>query len=60
MDFSSALQGLKANHRLFRDGWQDQSYIELRDGIIVYRTDHQAAPWVAQQTDLLAEDWELA
>lgn len=43
MNFSEALQALKDGHRVSREGWNG--------------TDGAFVPWLASQTDLLAEDW---
>lgn len=71
MNFGSALEGLKAGHRLARVGWNGKDmYIELQrpDGgskmtlpfIFMKTVQGGLVPWLASQTDILADDWELA
>jgi hypothetical protein len=71
MDFSKALQEIKAGKRLKRIGWNSQNqYIALHDEpndefqflpfIYIKTVQDQFVPWLASQTDLLAEDWEYA
>lgn len=70
MDFSNALKALKVGHRVQRTGWNGKGlfvaiqrpdanskmtlpylYLEYPDG--------RRVPWLASQTDLLEDDWEL-
>lgn len=70
MDFGAALTELKRGKRVTRRGWNGPAqYIQLQ------RTDRQSkmtlsyiyirtvrselVPWVASQTDILAEDWAV-
>lgn len=67
-DFSVALNLLKDNKKVARSGWNGVGmHIELqtptetskmkRPYIFMYPVDGQLVPWVASQTDLLANDW---
>lgn len=69
-DFGYALAGLKDRQKMTRSGWNGKGmYIELqtptetskmtRPYIFMKTADNQLVPWVASQTDLLAEDWGL-
>lgn len=70
MDFSEALHKLKNHgHRVARSGWNGKGmHIHLihngsgvkRDYIEMFTADAEYVPWVASQTDLLADDWEIA
>lgn len=66
--FSTALQLLKDGKKVARRGWNGVGmHIELqtptetskmkRPYIFMFPVDGQLVPWVASQTDLLAEDW---
>jgi len=73
MNFGKALELLKQGERVCRKGWNGKNmYLGLcegggfRDG---YRTgdfvymktaDNKIVPWLASQTDMLAEDWQIA
>lgn len=68
MNFSDALIGLKIKKRAARTGWNGQGmYIEMqrpdeyskmqRPYLYISSVDSALVPWVASQTDLLAEDW---
>lgn len=68
MDFSSALLLLKAGDRLTREGWNGKGqWIELQvpDGhskmtlpyLFITTVSGDRVPWLASQTDLLANDW---
>lgn len=70
LTFSEALEGLKAGECVRRAGWNGKNmYVKLRDAdaysdmsmpFLWIRTyDGEKVPWVASQTDILAEDWEL-
>ena len=75
MDFGSALQALKQEMRVARSGWNGKgmwlsqvkaeswSHIsatyETLPFIAMKTADHKYVPWLASQTDMLAEDWEL-
>lgn len=68
MDFSEALKLIKDGKKVTRDGWNGKDmFIELqvpdvnskmrRPYIFVSPQDRFLVPWVASQTDLLADDW---
>lgn len=68
--FDQALQLLKAGHRLARQGWNGKNmYIELQRPdeyskmtlpyIFMFTATQDLVPWLASQTDILAEDWEM-
>jgi Protein of unknown function (DUF2829) len=69
-DFSWALQQLKQGERIRREGWNGKGqYLELQTPdlqskmnlpyIFLSTVQQDLVPWVASQTDLLAEDWEV-
>ena len=69
--FAGALHALKQGGKVCRTGWNGRGmYIELqtptetskmtRPYIFMKTVDEQLVPWVASQTDLLAEDWIVA
>jgi len=71
MDFGAALAALKEGHHVARSGWNGAGmWLELqipderskmrRPYIYMSPVDSQFVPWVASQTDLLAEDWYVA
>lgn len=71
MDFGEALKQLKKGKRVTRLGWNGQGqFIELqvpdehskmqRPYLFISPVNTELVPWVASQTDLLAEDWALA
>jgi len=65
--FSEALEKIKSGARMCRAGWNGKGmHIFLRDAVpdrqelpfIMMKTvDEKFVPWLASQTDLLAEDW---
>lgn len=66
--FAFALGALNSRAKVAREGWNGKGmYIELqtptetskmtRPYIFMKTADNQLVPWVASQTDLLAEDW---
>jgi hypothetical protein len=70
MNFGAALAALKANHKVGRTGWNGKDmWIALqipdsgskmtRPYLYLRAVDGALVPWVASQTDVLAEDWEL-
>lgn len=70
MDFGSALQGLKQGHRLARAGWNGKGmwvHLQIPDQnskmtlpyIYMKTACNNQVPWLASQTDILAEDWEI-
>jgi hypothetical protein len=70
MDFGNALNALKSGHSVARSGWNgkgmwlrlqrpdDDSKMTLP---YIYMSTAQGdlVPWLASQTDMLAEDWEI-
>lgn len=70
LDFSMALSFLKAGRRVAREGWNGKGmWLALQtpdEGSkmtlpYIYMSTAQGdlVPWLASQTDLLAEDWVL-
>lgn len=70
LDFSEALNLLKDNQKVSRAGWNGKNmWIKLqrptdlskmsREYIYMKTVNNELVPWVASQTDLLADDWEL-
>lgn len=86
MDFSTALDHIKAGRRCYREGWNGKGMfvflvpgsrfevsrppllgiypegtpIDYRSHIDMKTADGSIVPWVASQTDLLANDWHVA
>lgn len=70
MDFGNALNALKSGHSVARSGWNgkgmwlrlqrpdDNSKMTLP---YIYMSTAQGdlVPWLASQTDMLADDWEI-
>jgi len=67
MNFSQALELIKKGHRLQRREWngkgmyimQLEALIGLEPFLVMKSAAAKTVPWVASQTDLLAEDWQL-
>jgi len=68
MDFSTALQNIKEGARAFRSGWNGKGmFVALaqapetcfitRPYLYMFTAEGERVPWLASQTDLLAEDW---
>ncbi len=68
LDFGEALAELKSGERVAREGWNGKSmWVELqipdenskmrRPYLYMSPIGGALVPWVASQTDLLAEDW---
>lgn len=68
LNFSQALEAIKIGTKMTRSGWNGSGmYIKLqtpdenskmqRPYIYMSPVDGQLVPWVASQSDLLAEDW---
>jgi len=66
--FSDALYSLKSGRKVSRDGWNGKGqYIEMQNPDInskmtkpylyIKTVDGSLVPWLASQTDLLADDW---
>ena len=71
MDFSEALKALKDGEAVRRSGWNGKGMwiyyysVGMRDDLthdfIAMKTaDNNKVPWLCSQTDMLAEDWEIA
>lgn len=70
MNFGQAIEQLKQGKRMTREGWNGKGqFIELqvpdefskmkKPYIYISPVDGQLVPWLASQTDMLAEDWIL-
>lgn len=70
-DFAWALRKLRSGAKMARQGWNGQGmWISLQEPdenskmkrpyIYMYPVDGELVPWVASQSDLLANDWCLA
>ena len=68
MNFSEALQAVKGGSRMSRTGWNGAGmWLELwhpfansvmtRPYLYLKAADGGLVPWVASQSDLLADDW---
>jgi hypothetical protein len=68
MPFGQAIEALKAGKRVSRAGWNGKGMwlaLELPDAnskmtapyIYMKTADDKLVPWLASQTDVLAEDW---
>lgn len=71
MDFGEALDALKRGTRVCRTGWNGKGmWLELQRPdedskmtlpyIFMKTADAHLVPWLASQTDLLADDWVYA
>lgn len=71
MNFGQALVQLKSGARVHRAGWNGKGMwlcLQVPDEhskmtlpyIYMKTADNKLVPWLASQTDVLAEDWELA
>jgi hypothetical protein len=69
MDFGEALYYLKTGYHVWRGGWNGAGqYLELQRPdkhskmslpyIFIHTVQGDRVPWLASQTDMLAEDWE--
>jgi hypothetical protein len=72
MDFSQALRAVKYGEKVRREGWNGKGmYIflvridnnlavaRLEPFIAMKTADDKFVPWLASQTDILADDWEV-
>lgn len=70
MDLGSALNALKAGHKVARAGWNGKGMwlaLQVPDAnskmslpyIYMSTITGDLVPWLASQTDMLAMDWEL-
>lgn len=71
MDFGDAIRAMRAGQRLCRSGWNGKGmWVELQTPdkgskmtlpyIFMRTAQGDLVPWLASQTDMLAEDWEIA
>lgn len=71
MNFGEALENLRKGLAVSRKGWNGKGmWIALQRPtseskmtlpyIFMRTVDRQLVPWLASQTDILAEDWEMA
>jgi hypothetical protein len=69
MDFGGALANLKLDRRVARSGWNGKGMwikLQVPDAhskmtlpyIFMFTAQGDLVPWLASQTDLLANDWE--
>jgi len=70
MTFEHALELIKKGEKLMRRGWNGKNmYIHLQTPdsnskmtlpyIYMFTADKNLVPWLASQTDILANDWEF-
>ena len=70
MNFGQAITSLKAGEMVRRSGWNGKGmYLALQvpdagskmslPYIYMSTVDRQMVPWLASQTDMLSEDWEV-
>ncbi len=67
LTFGGAVEQLKQGARVLRQGWNGkQMFLELvepRGAMLPFITmktaDDKLVPWLASQSDVLAEDWEV-
>lgn len=70
MDFGTALTLLKSGFRVARRGWNGKNMwiaLQVPDSnskmtlpyLFMKTADDQLVPWLASQTDILAEDWVI-
>ncbi len=71
MDFGTALDHLRAGGAVTREGWNgkgmwlrlqlpDQNSKMTRPYVYMRTVNDEYVPWLASQSDLLAEDWRVA
>lgn len=70
MDFGDAVRGLKEGRAVQREGWNGKGmYLQLQvpdanskmtlPYIYMSTVQGDLVPWLASQTDILAEDWRV-
>lgn len=70
MNFGQALQALKNGSKVSRNGWNGKNMwlaLQVPDAnskmslpyIYMFTADAKLVPWLASQTDVLAEDWGM-
>ncbi len=67
MDYSEALEQIKAGFRLSRSGWNGKGmYIQIHIPTVgkmmlpytyIKTVDGHLVPWICSQTDAMADDW---
>jgi hypothetical protein len=68
MDFGKALQNLKEGNKVCREGWNGKGmFLKLNPVcqeetstlpyLVMFTACKNYVPWLASQTDILAEDW---
>ena len=71
MNFGQAIEEMKYGNKVCRLGWNGKNmWLELQTPdehskmrkpyIYMCPVDGELVPWLASQTDMLSEDWELA
>lgn len=71
MDFGEALKHLRNGESVHRDGWNGKGQflnLQVSDAnskmtlpyIYITTVEGNRVPWLASQTDLLADDWDTA
>jgi hypothetical protein len=69
-NFGQAIEALKQGHRVSRSGWNGKGmWLELHvpdehskmslPYIYMKTADDKLVPWLASQTDMLSDDWEV-
>lgn len=69
-DFGEAIRALRSQQRVARTGWNGKGmWLELQvpdayskmslPYIYMYTAQGDLVPWLASQTDVLADDWQL-
>ena len=70
LSFGEAIQQLKEGQRVAREGWNGPGqYIGLREAtptgdmdlpyLYICTVQNEIVPWLASQTDMLADDWGI-
>ena len=71
IDFGDAIRALKNGKRVTRPGWNGKGmWLAIQNPdehpntmtvpfIFMHTADDHEVPWLASQTDMLAEDWEI-
>jgi len=70
MNFGQAIEALKAGHKVARAGWNGKNmWLALQRPdtnskmtlpyIYMFTAQGDLVPWLASQTDVLAEDWSI-
>lgn len=69
-NFSEALRRLKNGEKVAREGWNGKNmwiHLQVPDAnskmslpyLYMYTADKKLVPWLASQTDILADDWNV-